>query len=277
MEQKMSLPNLDQNPNPDQNNPPNQDSNQQVSQSQPQQSNTPIAAYDPRLDSFMDEVRRTNQAILDRLNTPPQQQQPQKQAPQYNDDDFREKPATVISDLVSHAVTSAVDKLKSDINSQLSPVNEWIGQSRRSSATDGIISQLKGSPAFNRLNEPAVEQAFRLALSQYSGEINVQSMTNLYIYSIGAAGLGLGQNTPNQQLAPSNFQPPNQNIPAHLRPDPRPANNAGNIGLPPLDQNQQRIAKERGWSHARAAYMNKLISSEQYQKIEPQGKLIEGL
>jgi hypothetical protein len=164
--------------------------------------------------------------------------------------------------------------------SQLTPINEFVSQTKRYSAVDGIVSQMKGNPTFNQLNDPRVEQAFRQALANHSGEVNTTTVTNLYIYAAGAVATGVyGGNvsSPPANNNPPNNPPPRNPDPAHIRPDPRPGNQASDIRLPALDANQMRIAKERGWSHARAAYMNKLITQETYQKVEPQGKLVEGL
>lgn len=269
----MTLPNLDQNQNPDQNPPQNQpDSNPQGSQqNSPPASSTPSAVYDPRVDSLVnqiDQLTRMNQAIFDKLNTPPAP--PPAQAPSFTEDDMRERPAEVISTLVNHGVNSAVDKLRKDITSQLTPVNEFIGRTQRQTLADQIIGQLKGNPAFSRLSEPNIEQAFRSSLSGYTGNIDINSMTNLYIYSVGMASVVPVQNPPNN---------PNQNSdPAHLRPDPSPNRNQNTFqGLPPLTENEAKLARQNGWSHARACYAWQKISWEQYQKIEPTGKRIEGI
>ena len=263
-----NLPNLDQNPDPNQVPPSDQNQNQSPP---PQQSNTPSAVYDPRVDGLaaqIQELSRVNQLLVERLNAPAPA--PEPRAPTFTEDDMRERPAEVISTLVNHGVNTAVDKLRKDITNQLTPVNEFIGQSRRQTFADQIISQLKGNPAFSRLNEPNIEASFKNALNQYNGNVDINSMTNLYIYSLGLASVAPVQNTPinNNQNQDS----------AHLRPDPSPNRNQNSFqGLPPLTQNENTIARQNGWSHARACYAWGKISWDQYQKLEPTGKRIEGI
>lgn len=275
----MTAPNFDQ-LQTDQNPPPD---NQQQSNHQQQQSNTQIGGYDPRLDAFMDEQRRVNNQIvesLQRLSNPPQQQR-QEPEPTFTEDQFRENPAGVIGTIVERRIAAASDRLRNDVNSQLAPINNYIVQNQRTAFADNLINQLKNNPQFSRLSEPAVAAAFKQGVSGYTGEMSYAAAANIYIYALGYLSQNPQQfqqnNTSPINTPPINTPPQDPPPSAHIRPDAAPVQQRNGIRLPALDENQNRIMRERGWSHARAAYCFKLISPADYQKIEPTGKLIEGL
>lgn len=270
-------PTQNQNPDPNQNqNQADLNNQQQSSQFQQQQSNTPTAVYDPRFDRFAQQQSEVNRAILERLerlttNTQP----PPPPPPQFSEEEFRENPASALASLVDHRMNTAVDKLKNDILGQLAPVNQFIAQTQRTSILGDFINQLKQNPSFGHLNDPRVEQMFRQFVSTFQGNLDYQNAANLYTMAVGAVTVNLG---PIGQNNPINQQQSNQPPPAHIRPDPRPNGNNTNVPtIPPFNENEITIMKQRGWSPARAAYGFGKITGEQYLKLEPNGKLIPGM
>lgn len=241
----------------------NQSDQNNQNQNQPPVSNTPTVVYDPRVDSVIAQQARILE-LLEKQATPAAPIAPQYQP---TDDDFREKPAEVISRLVNQAVETHSSRLVNDINKQLTPINDYIGQGRREQSANGIIAQLKGNPHFAKLSEPAVEQAFRQALMNYTGNVDVNVVGQLYLMAVGSANLGFVTNPTTSQspAAP-------RNTPAYIPPDNKQRTSSSG-GLPALSADQAQIAKSNGWSHARACYMYELITEEQYKQLEPNGRL----
>src|SRR3990167_264429 len=247
--------------NMDQSNPDSQNTQQQ------QPLATPTVAFDPRFDSFAQEMRETNNKIFELLqqrNSPPSTAPPPP--PEFNEDDFRERPLHVMTSLVDHSLSSRVEKLKSDILGQLSPINNFIASSQRTSLSDTILQQVKANPAFSQLSNPQVEAAFKQQLLAYQGEININVLQYMYF-----AAVGIASSSPGLPPTPAG---PSPVTPAHARPTPTPGSNSSQASLPPLDKNQERLRAEKNWSHAKACYMFNIIPYSTYHKLEPDGKKV---
>lgn len=264
----MTAPNPDLLPQDDQNQNPQPSNIQQGS-----------GSLDPTILSFMQEVRARNDNIEQQLGalTRALSERPAVPNPtptqNFDPEDMVTRPAEVIGAIVD----SKVSKLRDDISSQLRPLNEFVVSSAKRQAIDKLKSQLKGIIAYQHLNNPAVESAFD-AMLMSSNEINNATVQLAYVSAIGAATLqnpgSFSSPNPNPNPSPN----PNPGNPPYVPPNPNPNNRpAGNLpALPPLDENEEKLRKEYGYSHARMAFGVGKIDKATYLKYEPNAKIPEG-
>jgi hypothetical protein len=234
------------------------------------------------------ETRQRNESIenqlrqvLEAVRSQPQQNNPNPNPvnsnPTITDEEFQLSPAQAITRVVTSAVENLGTRLREDVQRQLEPVNQVLAANYQQSALQGYIRDLCQYPQFSELNKPNVAAAFAQLLIQAKvNRFDIATAQPFYYMAVGAAALGQVPNQ-NQQPTQNNNNPAPELIPPHLRPNTNntPINNV-NVQLPQLDDNQEKIRRERSWSHARACYAFKLISPEQYKKLEPNGRTFEG-
>lgn len=246
-------------------------------------SETPAPALNtpnPQSNSELEELRRTNAQILQQnaqiMNLLMQNQsrpaapapEPVIEIPKISGQEFLDAPI----DHIDRVVTARAQKIAQDLNNQLAPVNNFILQQQRHQQIQNIVAQMKMSGGYQHLNIPAVEQVFVATLSA-ANNIDQNVIAIAYNAAVGSAVSSGAFQQPTQVTVPNNPPAPQvPNIPAHLQPTSRAPQDNSITTLPPLDENQSRIAKERGWSHAKAAYMYDKITFEQYKKIDPNAK-----
>jgi hypothetical protein len=221
------------------------------------------------IEQMLSALQQQNAAILQSLGglnksePPPRREEP---LPEINGTEFLEKPVPIIHDVVGRQV----NKLKDDLNAQLQPFAEFMLSTQREKVAAAYIERMEGLPAaYPHIGNPLVRRMVKEAIAT-APQINDQFVHAVYMTAVGQA-FSTGQ---------INTEPPKEKkedktVPAHLRPTSPNVSGAAPAILPELDENQKRIARERGWSPARASYMFQLITAEAYKKLEPDGKLID--
>lgn len=222
-----------------------------------------VQQFDPRVDQLaqqMQALREQNERIfaaLERNNSPKE-----TPLPEVSGTEFLDNPVSHVNSVVERQVT----KLGEDLRKQMEPFAQYMVQNQRMQFVENVLAEMdSNTTTFKHIKNAFVRNIVKQALTA-APQVNQQFVYAVYKTAVGEAyesGKLTEQSNSNAPI-----------VPAHLRPDGSSGTSDGAAGLPALDENQKLIARQRGWSHARACYMNQLITAEQYKKIEPNGKIL---
>lgn len=226
---------------------------------------------DPRIDALMaqmEEIRRVNSQLVQQLATKPEPRE--EPLPQVTGTEFLDNPVNHINTIVERRI----NKLNEDLSKQLEPFANYMVVQQKERMANVFISEMEGNANYPHISNPFVRRIVT------EGILSAPNPTPQYVHATYLTAVGLAytqgklESSGNKSAEPKT---PTPNVPAHIRPSGSSGGDAGkSVGFI-FDENERTIMRQRKWSDARAAYAFGRITAEEYLKLEPNGKILEGL
>lgn len=225
-------------------------------ENQPPQSPAPTGPTASELMQALNESKELNRLILQQLDNVQNRQVQREPEPEFDTSNLLNDP---------NALASFIRKTVTD---SINPLAQSVAQTQRVQIIDNIVQQAKNTSGYEDVKD--FEGLFRASLSSMN-DLNLGTIQTAYYHAKGqfaSQPKGIKPNEP----TPINRQP--NNIPVHLQPSGvvLPSNDGNLPKLRQLNEHEERLRKEQGFSVHKWLFRLKEIDKATFDAYETKAK-----